>query len=85
MTAPALRRLLAKFDRTVAKNAEQRGKFPEDPAKYGCKRMFAPLTAQIYRLRVGLGLHLEAISPAYPKPGPLLPRIGQDWYCWIAC
>ncbi|KAI9632157.1 Catenin-beta-like protein [Dioszegia hungarica] len=33
-TLPALRRQFAKFERTVAKNAEQRGKFPDDPSKF---------------------------------------------------
>lgn len=33
MTLPALRRQLGKFERLVAKNAEQRGKFPDDPSK----------------------------------------------------
>ncbi|KAK4683965.1 beta-catenin-like protein 1, partial [Tremellales sp. Uapishka_1] len=34
MTLPALRRQLGRFERTVAKNAEQRGKFPDDPSKF---------------------------------------------------
>jgi beta-catenin-like protein 1 len=33
LTLPALRRQLGKFERIVAKNAEQRGKFPDDPSK----------------------------------------------------
>ncbi|ODN75598.1 hypothetical protein L202_06717 [Cryptococcus amylolentus CBS 6039] len=31
---PALRRQLGKFERTVTKNAEQRGKYPDDPSKF---------------------------------------------------
>lgn len=34
MTLPALRRQIGKFERVVAKNAEQRGKFPDDPSKW---------------------------------------------------
>lgn len=34
LTLPALRRQLARFERIVAKNAEQRGKFPDDPSRY---------------------------------------------------
>ncbi|ORX34896.1 Catenin-beta-like protein [Kockovaella imperatae] len=34
LTLPALRRQLLRFERTVAKNAEQRGKFPDDPSKF---------------------------------------------------
>ena len=33
MTVPGLRRQLGRFERAVAKNAEQRGKFPDDPSK----------------------------------------------------
>ncbi|WVN86043.1 uncharacterized protein L203_101201 [Cryptococcus depauperatus CBS 7841] len=31
---PSLRRQLAKFERTVTKNAEQRGKWPDDPSRF---------------------------------------------------
>lgn len=34
MSVPALRRLIGRFERAVAKNAEQRGKYPDDPTKY---------------------------------------------------
>jgi beta-catenin-like protein 1 len=34
MTVPALRRLLGRFERTVTKNAEQRGKYSDDPTKF---------------------------------------------------
>jgi beta-catenin-like protein 1 len=34
LSIPALRRQLGKFERAAAKNAEQRGKFPDDPSKY---------------------------------------------------
>lgn len=33
MTLPALRRLIGQFERVVARNAEQRGKYPNDPTK----------------------------------------------------
>ncbi len=33
MTLPKLRRLVGQFERVVAKNAEQRGKYPDDPTK----------------------------------------------------
>lgn len=33
LTVPALRRLLGRFDRAVIKNAEQRGKYPDDPTQ----------------------------------------------------
>jgi beta-catenin-like protein 1 len=33
MTLPALRRQIGKFERSVGKNAEQRGKYPDDPSK----------------------------------------------------
>lgn len=33
LSVQALRRLLGRFDRTVVKNAEQRGKFPDDPTR----------------------------------------------------
>ncbi|OCF34946.1 beta-catenin-like protein 1 [Kwoniella heveanensis CBS 569] len=49
---PGLRRQLAKFERIVRKNAEQRGKFPDDPSKFiesesdldGALKQFLPLT-----------------------------------------
>ena len=33
LSLPAVRRQLGRFERLVAKNAEQRGKFPDDPSK----------------------------------------------------
>ncbi|CAD6573561.1 MAG: hypothetical protein TREMPRED_000856 [Tremellales sp. Tagirdzhanova-0007] len=33
LSLPGFRRQLGRFERMVAKNAEQRGKFPDDPAK----------------------------------------------------
>ncbi|ORY30833.1 putative beta-catenin-like protein 1 [Naematelia encephala] len=52
LTLPALRRQLGKFERIVAKNAEQRGKFPDDPSKFieseadldSAVKQFLPLT-----------------------------------------
>ncbi|WVR03234.1 hypothetical protein IAU60_000225 [Kwoniella sp. DSM 27419] len=49
---PGLRRQLGKFERIVTKNAEQRGKFPDDPSKFiesesdldGALKQFLPLT-----------------------------------------
>ncbi|WWD22882.1 hypothetical protein CI109_107377 [Kwoniella shandongensis] len=49
---PALRRQLGKFERIVIKNAEQRGKFPDDPSKFidsesdldSALKQFLPLT-----------------------------------------
>jgi len=34
LSLPALRRQLGRFERLVAKNAEQRGKFPDDPSRW---------------------------------------------------
>ncbi|RXK40687.1 beta-catenin-like protein 1 [Tremella mesenterica] len=34
LTLPALRRQIGRFERVVAKNAEQRGKHPDDPSKF---------------------------------------------------
>ncbi|KAL1408912.1 hypothetical protein Q8F55_005726 [Vanrija albida] len=34
MTLPALRRMAGQFERTVTRNAEQRGKYPDDPTKF---------------------------------------------------
>ncbi|KAL7420182.1 hypothetical protein Q5752_005148 [Cryptotrichosporon argae] len=34
LTLPALRRQLAKFERAVARNAEQRGKYADDPSRF---------------------------------------------------
>lgn len=39
LTVPALRRQLAKFERIVTKNAEQRGKYPDDPSKSALKSL----------------------------------------------
>ncbi|WWC67148.1 uncharacterized protein I206_101055 [Kwoniella pini CBS 10737] len=49
---PGLRRQLGKFERIVTKNAEMRGKFPDDPSKFidsesdldGALKQFLPLT-----------------------------------------
>ncbi|WWD06053.1 hypothetical protein V865_004138 [Kwoniella europaea PYCC6329] len=49
---PALRRQLGKFERIVNKNAEMRGKYPDDPSKFiesesdldGALKQFLPLT-----------------------------------------
>ncbi|GMK54190.1 hypothetical protein CspeluHIS016_0107760 [Cutaneotrichosporon spelunceum] len=52
MTLPAVRRLVSQFERIVAKNAEQRGKYPDDPTKFidseadldAMLKQFLPLT-----------------------------------------
>ncbi|WVQ85127.1 hypothetical protein IAT38_007292 [Cryptococcus sp. DSM 104549] len=52
MDLPALRRQLGKFERVVTKNAEQRGKWPDDPSKFiesesdldAALKQFLPLT-----------------------------------------
>ncbi|RSH89598.1 hypothetical protein EHS25_002149 [Saitozyma podzolica] len=52
MTLPALRRQLGRFERIVAKNAEQRGKYPDDPSRFiesesdldSALKQFLPLT-----------------------------------------
>ncbi|BEJ09459.1 hypothetical protein CcaverHIS641_0603740 [Cutaneotrichosporon cavernicola] len=52
LTLPAVRRLVGQFERIVAKNAEQRGKYPDDPTKFidseadldAMLKQFLPLT-----------------------------------------
>ncbi|CAK9784487.1 DUF1716-domain-containing protein [Cutaneotrichosporon oleaginosum] len=52
LTLPQLRRLIGLFERVVAKNAEQRGKYPDDPTKFidseadldAMLKQFLPLT-----------------------------------------
>ncbi|KAK1921422.1 Catenin-beta-like protein [Papiliotrema laurentii] len=62
LTVPALRRQLAKFERIVTKNAEQRGKYPDDPSKF-------------IESEADLDTALKQFLPLTQNPGQFYPEI----------